>query len=291
MYKEAPGHTCVQAQPPLRVLLVSAATPDTFWSYKHALRFISRKSAFPPLGLLTVAAMLPKEWNLRLIDLNVDRLTDADIDWADYVFVSAMLVQAPSARETIDRCTKRGKPLVAGGPLFTTGHAEYAEPVHLVLGEAEPLIDELVRDNCATRVLGRTSDGELSSGTYGRLPNGLAERIATLERGQALVWHPTFRTPQLVRFPRPAWQTGRPVGDERVRRTTMDTVGDLSDTARRRLTSGLSDQAVESIVADADDPDRARKALERARTIDPHDVHLVADRSNALDPDYPFDLG
>jgi DNA helicase HerA-like ATPase len=152
-------------------------------------------------------------------------------------------------------------------------------------------VDELVRDNCATRVLGRTSDGELSSGTYGRLPNGLAERIATLERGQALVWHPTFRTPQLVRFPRPAWQTGRPVGDDRVRRTTMDTVGDLSATARRRLTSGLSDDAVEAIVAGADDPSKALEALDRARTIDPHDVHLTADRSNLLDPDDPFDLG
>lgn len=151
-------------------------------------------------------------------------------------------------------------------------------------------IDELVRDNSATRVLGRTADGELSSGVYGRLPGGLAERVATLERGQAVVWHPTFRTPALVRFPRPAWQTGRPVGDTRTRANALDTVGDLSDTARRRLTSGLAPEEVEAIVADADDPAAAAQALREARRIDPHDVQLTASGPH-LDPDDPFDLG
>lgn len=135
-----------QCRPLLRVLLVSAATPDTFWSYKHALRFISKQAAFPPLGLLTVAAMLPNAWQLKLVDLNVTPLTDGDIDWADYVFVSAMLVQAQSAREAIRRCTVRGKPIVAGGPLFTTGHADFPEVNHFVLGEAENVIDDLVAD-------------------------------------------------------------------------------------------------------------------------------------------------
>jgi hypothetical protein len=63
----------------MNVLLVSPKTPNTFWSLKHALRFVSKRSAFPPLGLLTVAAMLPKAWNLRLVDLNVRRLRDADV--------------------------------------------------------------------------------------------------------------------------------------------------------------------------------------------------------------------
>ena len=76
----------------MRVLMVSTATPNTFWSYKHVLSFISKKSCFPPLGLLTVAAMLPKRWDLKLVDLNVTSLTDAQLAWADYVFVSAMLV-------------------------------------------------------------------------------------------------------------------------------------------------------------------------------------------------------
>ena len=60
----------------MNVLLVSPQTPDTFWSFKHVLRFVSKKSTFPPLGLLTVAAMLPRAWQLKLVDLNVARLRD-----------------------------------------------------------------------------------------------------------------------------------------------------------------------------------------------------------------------
>jgi radical SAM superfamily enzyme YgiQ (UPF0313 family) len=128
----------------MRVLLVSAATPDTFWSYKHVLSFISKKACFPPLGLLTVAAMLPKHWDLKLVDLNVTSLTDEQLAWADYVFVSAMLAQVGSAREVIARCSTLDKPVVAGGPLFTTGHAGFPEVKHFVLGEAEDVMPELV---------------------------------------------------------------------------------------------------------------------------------------------------
>lgn len=130
----------------IRVLLVSPATPDTFWSYKHVLRFISKKAAFPPLGLLTVAAMLPREWDLRLVDLNTSHLADEQIDWADFVFVSAMLVQAESARRVISRCSLKGTTVVAGGPLFTTGHEQFPEVKHFVLGEAENVMPALVAD-------------------------------------------------------------------------------------------------------------------------------------------------
>ncbi len=130
----------------MRVLLVSAATPDTFWSYKHVLSFISKKACFPPLGLLTVAAMLPKRWDIKLVDLNVTSLTDAQLAWADCVFVSAMLAQVDSAREVIARCSQLGKTVVAGGPLFTTGHAGFPEVKHFVLGEAEDIMSELVAD-------------------------------------------------------------------------------------------------------------------------------------------------
>jgi radical SAM superfamily enzyme YgiQ (UPF0313 family) len=130
----------------MRVLLVSAATPDTFWSYKHVLSFISKRACFPPLGLLTVAAMLPKHWDLKLVDLNVTSLTDAQLAWADCVFVSAMLAQVGSAREVIARCSKLGKTVVAGGPLFTTGHAGFPEVKHFVLGEAEDIMPKLVAD-------------------------------------------------------------------------------------------------------------------------------------------------
>ena len=130
----------------MKVLLVSAATPNTFWSYKHVLSFISRKACFPPLGLLTVAAMLPKHWDLKLVDLNVTPLTDAQLAWADYVFVSAMLAQVGSAREVIAGCGRLGKTVVAGGPLFTTGHAGFPDVKHFVLGEAEDIMPELVAD-------------------------------------------------------------------------------------------------------------------------------------------------
>jgi radical SAM superfamily enzyme YgiQ (UPF0313 family) len=130
----------------VNVLLVYPRNPDTFWSFRHVLKLVSRKSAFPPLGLLTVAAMLPREWRLRLVDLNVQPLADADLHWAGYVFLSAMIVHKPSAHEIAARCAALGKTVVAGGPLFTTGHAEFPEIRHFVLGEAEGVAGELVAD-------------------------------------------------------------------------------------------------------------------------------------------------
>ena len=76
----------------MRILLVYPEFPDTFWSFKYALRFTTKKSVFPPLGLLTVAAMLPEDWDKRLVDMNVRPLRDSDILWADCVFISAMSV-------------------------------------------------------------------------------------------------------------------------------------------------------------------------------------------------------
>ena len=130
----------------MNILLVSPATPETFWSFKHALRFISRKAAYPPLGLLTVAAMLPRSWALRLVDLNVRPLAPTDIAWADYVFISAMIVQEDSARQIIARCQAAGKPIVAGGPLFSTSPERFPEIEHFVLGEAEHVMPALVAD-------------------------------------------------------------------------------------------------------------------------------------------------
>jgi radical SAM superfamily enzyme YgiQ (UPF0313 family) len=131
----------------MNVLLVSPATPTTFWSAKHAMRFISKRAAFPPLGLLTVAAMLPRSWNLRLVDMDVTHLRDADVRWADYVLVSAMIVHKQSVQEDlIPRCKRLGKPIIGGGPLFTTGYEDYAADVHGVLGECEETIAGIVRD-------------------------------------------------------------------------------------------------------------------------------------------------
>ena len=130
----------------MKILLVSPKTPDTFWSFKHVVRFVSRKAAMAPLGLLTVAAMLPPEWELRLVDLNVKRLKDDDLCWADYVMVGAMLVQKDSVREILARCAAMGKIVIAGGPLFTTGHEAFPEIQHFVLGEVEDVMPQVVAD-------------------------------------------------------------------------------------------------------------------------------------------------
>ena len=126
----------------MKILLVYPQYPDTFWSFRHALRIISKKAAYPPLGLLTVAAMLPSEWEKKLVDMNVTTLSDEDIKWADYVFISAMVVQRDSVEEVISRCNRLNAPIVAGGPLFTTGYDEFEGVDHFVLGEADiPVLD------------------------------------------------------------------------------------------------------------------------------------------------------
>lgn len=130
----------------MKVLLVYPQNPDTFWSFKHVLRFVSKRSTFPPLGLLTIAAMLPKEWELKLVDLNVERLRDDDLRWADYVMISAMIVHKSSVNEILARCAGLHKPVIAGGPLFTTGHEDFPNVQHFVLGEAEDVMDQLVAD-------------------------------------------------------------------------------------------------------------------------------------------------
>jgi len=120
-----------------KVLLVYPKHPDTFWSYKYALRFISKKASSPPLGLLTVAGLLPHDWETRLVDMQVRSLEDTDIRWADYVFVSAMCIQKKSAQQVISRCKALGAKTVAGGPLFTAMPEDFPDVDHLVLNEAE----------------------------------------------------------------------------------------------------------------------------------------------------------
>ena len=139
----------------MKILLVYPQYPDTFWSFRHALKFVSKKAAFPPLGLLTVAAMLPGEWEKKLVDMNVTRLTDGDTKWADYVFISAMVVQQNSVREVITQCKRLNTRIVAGGPLFTTGYEEFDGVDHFVLGEAEvtmpPFLEDL-KEGCARHI-------------------------------------------------------------------------------------------------------------------------------------------
>lgn len=130
----------------MKILLLYPPTPETFWSFKHVLRFVSKRATFPPLGLLTVAAMLPAEWDLRLVDMNVEALSDADLRWADYVMVSAMIVHKAAVAALVDRCRSVAKPIIAGGPLFASGRDAFPHIPHFVVGEAEDLMPQLVSD-------------------------------------------------------------------------------------------------------------------------------------------------
>ena len=148
----------------MNVLLLYPEFPDTFWSLKHALKFILKRASLPPLGLLTVAAMLPEAWGKRLVDVNVRRLTAKDLAWADIVFVSAMIAQRDSARALLARCRAAGKTVVAGGPLFSAEHERFPEVDHFVLNEAEvtlgPFLHDLER-GCAQRVYTSTEHPDL----------------------------------------------------------------------------------------------------------------------------------
>jgi radical SAM superfamily enzyme YgiQ (UPF0313 family) len=139
----------------MKVLLLYPSFPDTFWSFRHSLKFIRKKAAFPPLGLLTVGAMLPQEWSKRLVDLNVTELTDEDLAWADCAFIGAMVVQRKSAQQTIARCKQAGLKVVAGGPLFTSEYERFEEVDHFVLNEAELTLPDFLQDfnrGCAKRI-------------------------------------------------------------------------------------------------------------------------------------------
>jgi radical SAM superfamily enzyme YgiQ (UPF0313 family) len=158
---------------PVNILLVYPEFPDTFWSFKHALKFIRKRASLPPLGLLTVAALLPPEWGKRLIDVNVTKLRDRDLAWADYVFVSAMTVQRDSAHQIISRCKPAGVKTVAGGPIFISEHEQFGAVDHFVLNEAEIT-----------------------------LPLFLAD----LERGRAERIYRTSEFPDIQKTPAPMWE-------------------------------------------------------------------------------------
>lgn len=130
----------------MNILMLYPKFPDTFWSFRHALKFIRKKASSPPLGLLTVAAMLPPEWNVRLVDQNVSQLDPRDLEWADYAFISAMVVQRTSAVKTIEACVQYGVNIVAGGPLFTSEYESFPVVDHFILNEAEITLPQFLAD-------------------------------------------------------------------------------------------------------------------------------------------------
>lgn len=167
----------------MNVILIYPEFPDTFWSFKHALRFIRKKASSPPLGLLTVASMLPSEWTMRLVDLNVRKLTREDLAWADYAFVSAMTVQRQSAHEIITRCKEAGVRVVAGGPLFTTEYEQFEAVDYFVLNEAELTLPAFLDDleqGCARRVYTTAGFADILKTPVPRWESADLDRYATM---------------------------------------------------------------------------------------------------------------
>ncbi len=130
----------------MNILFVYPLYPDSFWSFSHALRFISKKAAVPPLGLITVSAMLPSDWQKKLVDMNVTALKTKDLQWADYVFISAMYIQKESVNKIIDICVENDVKMVAGGPLFTREFKNYPQIDHFILNEAEITLPLFLND-------------------------------------------------------------------------------------------------------------------------------------------------
>lgn len=130
----------------MNILMIYPEFPDTFWSFKHALSFIKKRASTPPLGLATVAAMLPTQWKKRLVDMNVQKLSAEDLEWADLVMISAMVVQRKSTEEVIATCKSVGKTIIAGGPLFTQEYSSFPEVDHFVLNEAELTLPPFLAD-------------------------------------------------------------------------------------------------------------------------------------------------
>jgi radical SAM superfamily enzyme YgiQ (UPF0313 family) len=138
----------------MKVLCIAPLFPETYWGHERSLRLIGKRALLPPLGLLTVAALLPHGWEVRLCDMNVRALEDADLDWADVVFLSGMIVQRPSMLDVAARARARGKIVVAGGPHASATPEALAPYVDtIVVGEA----DELMGSLCDALVAGRAT--------------------------------------------------------------------------------------------------------------------------------------
>ena len=130
----------------MNALLIYPRFPDTYWSFRHALSFLGKRAAQPPLGLMTVATLLPGSWSKRLVDENVERLRDRDLRWADVALISAMHIQKDALFAILARCRALGLRTVVGGPIASSLPAAEINADHLVIGEAESLIDALVCD-------------------------------------------------------------------------------------------------------------------------------------------------
>lgn len=130
----------------MKILLVYPQYPDTFWSFKNSLSFVKKKALMPPLGLITIAAMFPKDFEVKLVDMNIESLKDEDILWADYVFISAMITQKDSVYKVAKRCKELDRKTVAGGPLFSSLHHEFPDIDYFTLDEGEETMPMFLED-------------------------------------------------------------------------------------------------------------------------------------------------
>ena len=167
----------------MNALLLYPKWPDTYWSFKHALPFQGKRSSYPPLGLLTIAALLPTHWVKRLVDANARALTDSDLAWADVALVSGMLVQKENLLAILARCRARGIRTVVGGPI-ASGFADlhrYAD--HVVIGEAEDLIAPRGRVSCGRQLHREQEERQATAARNGRMEQSTSPAIYILHRG------------------------------------------------------------------------------------------------------------
>ncbi len=147
----------------MKILLAYPQFPKTYWGFQDSIPYVAKKTSLPPLGLLTVAALLPAHWDVRLVDLNVRQLRDSDIRWADVIFAGGMLIQAPSLHEIVARSHALGRQVVVGGPAPTTDPDEFGDADCCFIGEAEgkigPLVSALERGGDLPRRLSAPSTG------------------------------------------------------------------------------------------------------------------------------------
>lgn len=144
----------------MKVLLVHAKFPLTYWGFQHAMPFVGARATLPPLGLITLAALLPRAWSLRLVDLNVEPLTEDDLLWADAVLVGGMLIQRASMLDVVERARRIGKRTVVGGPGPTTSSDAFEAADRVFVGEAEGREESLIRAIAGSgpRVLAREGE-------------------------------------------------------------------------------------------------------------------------------------
>jgi len=130
----------------MKILMIYPEYENTFWNVKKVLRLLGKRAAYPPLGMLTVAAMLPEKWEKKIVDMNCQLLRDRDIEWADHILISSIVGQKQSTKKVIEKIHNMGKAVIAGGSLFTTCREEFPEIDTIVLGESEETVPGLVKD-------------------------------------------------------------------------------------------------------------------------------------------------